>query len=304
MTIKHIVINGGGPSGLISYSAIKTLHELKVWSYDDIETIYATSIGGIIGFIISMKFEWNIIDDYIIERPWSKAFESLNHNIFDIINNKGIDIEKFIYISTQPILAAKGLPYDITLKQLYEVTKIDLCLVSVDLNTSHSFHTEVISYKNYPNMPLNRALACSCAIPFIFTPVFYENKCFIDGGLTNNFPLKICIENTMCEQDEIIAFSNDLDNIKHLNSDTPIVDFVSCLIIKLICELNKTSRDIEIKNIIYLNVNDIISINTWYDIMECKEKRINLLERGVNIAKKFFNLNFRQETPEDVQCLV
>ena len=91
MPIKNIVISGGGPSGLISYGAIKKLHQLEVWKQSELSAIYATSIGGLIGFLILLDLEWSIIDDYLIERPWVKAFEQVKTDILEVIYNKGIE---------------------------------------------------------------------------------------------------------------------------------------------------------------------------------------------------------------------
>ena len=43
--IKHIVINGGGPSGLLSYGALKYLFENDFVNIENIKSIYGTSIG-------------------------------------------------------------------------------------------------------------------------------------------------------------------------------------------------------------------------------------------------------------------
>jgi predicted acylesterase/phospholipase RssA len=306
MTIKHLVITGGGPSGIISYGAIKKLHELGVWAHDDLKTIYATSIGGFIGFLITMKFEWDIIDDYIIERPWSNAFDSLKHDILEIIYNKGLDGEKVFSICTKPILTAKGLSADITLKQLYEVTRIELCLTTVDLNTRDGFLSEIISYKSYPDMTLNCALACTSAVPMIFKPIFYGNKCYVDGGLTNNFPLKLCIDQTKCEETEILSFVNRTTTAPIIISKTDsIVEYARSIVMKLHNKLDETSQKWPaIRNIVSLDANDVIDITTWYGFLEHKEKRQSLLDRGELAGTAFFNLNFRQETAEDSPCLV
>ena len=39
MTIKHIVINGGGPNMWYMYGALKHLHDEKVWQLENIENI-------------------------------------------------------------------------------------------------------------------------------------------------------------------------------------------------------------------------------------------------------------------------
>ena len=300
MTIKNIVISGGGPSGIVSYGALKKLHQLGVWNHGDLTAIYATSIGGFIGFLISMNFEWDIIDDYIIERPWLKAFETLKSDILEVIYNKGIDGLKMAAICTKPILTAKDLPLEITLKQLYDKTHIELCLTSVELNSTEGLATEIISYKTYPDMTLNCALACTIAIPMILKPVFYNDKCFVDGGLTNNFPLKLCIDNANCKENEILAFTNNSSNkVNQIRESASIVEYARLIMNKLYCEIETTKKQPSIRNIVNLNSHDVLDITIWYGILEDKEKRKVLLDRGELAGSVFFTSNFRQETAED-----
>ena len=89
MVIKHIVICGGGPTGLLSYGAAKHLAEQGFWSHDNIETIYGTSIGALIGAMLCLKHDWSTLDDYIIKRPWEKVIvESLE--LFELFSCKGM----------------------------------------------------------------------------------------------------------------------------------------------------------------------------------------------------------------------
>jgi hypothetical protein len=39
MTIKHIVISGGGPTGLLSYGALRCLAKENFWKLADITSI-------------------------------------------------------------------------------------------------------------------------------------------------------------------------------------------------------------------------------------------------------------------------
>ena len=54
MPIKHIVISGGGPTGLLSYGAIRYLAKEHFWNLLDISSIYGCSIGAYIAIIISL----------------------------------------------------------------------------------------------------------------------------------------------------------------------------------------------------------------------------------------------------------
>jgi predicted acylesterase/phospholipase RssA len=73
MTIKHIVIPGGGPTGIKALGALQYLEQNGYWNIDNIETIYATSAGSIIAVLLCLKFDWDAINDYIIKRPWHEV---------------------------------------------------------------------------------------------------------------------------------------------------------------------------------------------------------------------------------------
>lgn len=88
MTIKHIVIPGGGPIGVQALGAIQYLEQQKYIDINMIDTIYATSIGTIVATLIALKFEWNTINDYIIKRPWQDVFQINISQIFDIFSKK------------------------------------------------------------------------------------------------------------------------------------------------------------------------------------------------------------------------
>ena len=56
MTIKHLVISGGGPIGLSYLGAMEYLSDNGFVNIDNIQSIYATSIGSIISVILSLKY--------------------------------------------------------------------------------------------------------------------------------------------------------------------------------------------------------------------------------------------------------
>ena len=75
MTIKHLVIGGGGPLGLRFLGALQKLEQKGFWEFNNIESIYGTSVGSIIGAFICLKYDWDTLNKYIIERPWQEAFK-------------------------------------------------------------------------------------------------------------------------------------------------------------------------------------------------------------------------------------
>ena len=67
MTIKHLVISGGGPLGLRYLGALEKLEKESFWKLDNIKSIYGTSIGAIIGAFICLNYDWDTLNKYIIE---------------------------------------------------------------------------------------------------------------------------------------------------------------------------------------------------------------------------------------------
>ena len=122
MTIKHIVICGGGPTGFLSYGALKRLHEANIWDKKEIKTIYGSSIGGVMGVLINLTNTWEALSDYLIKRPWEKVFDKLSGDILDFIKNKGIDGIELAKIVLEPLLKARDMTVDATLKDLYNLT--------------------------------------------------------------------------------------------------------------------------------------------------------------------------------------
>ena len=90
MTIKHLVISGGGPLGFRSLGTLEKLSIEKFWNIDDTESIYGTSIGSIIGAFICLKYDWETLKKYIIERPWHEVLKVNAKQIFDSYYNKGL----------------------------------------------------------------------------------------------------------------------------------------------------------------------------------------------------------------------
>jgi predicted acylesterase/phospholipase RssA len=82
---------------------------------------------------------------------------------------------------------------DITLLELYNLTKKEFIIIGT--NFTNGIET-AFSYKTHPNMSVITALRITISIPYMFTPVLYEGDYYVDGGITNNFPINWCNQET------------------------------------------------------------------------------------------------------------
>lgn len=287
MTIKHIVISGGGPTGLISYGAIRYLAKENFWKLLDISSIYGCSIGAFIAIIISLGYEWDWLDDYFIKRPWNKIAPINAMSFIEMFNEKGILGEKVIADSLIPLLTAKDLPENITFKQLFDYNKIDIHIYTTNIN-SYYLEKVDLSHTTHPDLSIIKALTMSAAYPFAFKPVFSGEDCFIDGGLLNNYPLNDCIIQTKCNTDEILAFKNIwiLDDSKVIEKSS-IVDFLLMLMKKMQRSIDTESKQEDVKNTVKCSIENLDGFSSWIKAISTEEMRKKLIDSGETQAKEF-----------------
>ena len=125
MTIKHIVFSGGGPTAIKQLGILRVLEENNIWSMDNIESIYGTSAGAAMAVILSLRYDWETIKVYFIQRPWNEVFNIKPECVFNMYNTKGMmNIETFIQFF-KPLFDAKNISLNITLQEFYEYEKSD-----------------------------------------------------------------------------------------------------------------------------------------------------------------------------------
>jgi predicted acylesterase/phospholipase RssA len=285
--IKHLVISGGGPTMIQTLGSIQYLEENKFIDFNNIETIYGTSAGAIIGVLICLKYDWTTLYDYIIKRPWHEVFPVNIQNIFDAYTKKGIFDDKTIIKCFKPLLDAKDIPMNISLKEFYEYSKIELHMFSFEINT---FQIEDISYLTHPELSLITAIHMSSALPILMTPICIEDKCYIDGGITCNYPLKYCIDSGK-KIEEILGFKNKYEdyNKNRINSSSTLLEFIMNFLFKIILSISSSSsHQIPINFEVICNT-DFLSMGTLKTALYSIEVREKLYISGIETATKFIS---------------
>ena len=286
--IKHLVVSGGGPTMIQTLGSIQHLEENKFIDINSIETIYGTSAGAIIGVLICLKFDWITLHDYIIKRPWHEVFPIKVQNIFDAYTKKGIFDEKTIIKCFKPLFDAKDISLNISLKDFFEYSKIELHMFSFEVN---AFQIEDISYLTHPELSLITAIQMSCALPVLMTPICTEGKCYIDGGITCNYPLKYCIESPNKNIEEILGFKNQYDdhNKNQIDLNSTLLEFIMNFLFKIIHSISSNNMiQTSITYEVLCNTN-FLSINTLKSALSSIEVREGLYMNGIEYAKTFLS---------------
>jgi predicted acylesterase/phospholipase RssA len=290
MPIKHLVISGGGPLGFRYLGALQKLEQDGFWHLDDIETIYGTSIGAIIGAFICLKYDWETLTKYIIERPWHDAFKVNPKQIFDSYYNKGLFDKKLAEIIFKPLLEAKDMTLNITLKEFYDFSKIDLHIFSFELN---KFETIELSHSTHPDLGLLQALTMSSSLPGIFMPTIVDNCCYIDGGILCNYPLNQCLRDHT-NKDEILgiksSYNKETDNFSNVEvtSDSSLLEYVICMSINSMNYIRDTIKMENIDNTVRCFVTDNpLTLDSIKESIQNQELRRQFFKIGEDDALTF-----------------
>lgn len=290
MPIKHLVISGGGPLGFRYLGALQKLEQDGFWRLDEIETIYGTSIGAIIGTFICLKYDWETLNKYIIERPWHDAFKVNAKQLFDSYYNKGLFDKKLAEIIFKPLLEAKDLTLNITLKEFYDFSHIDLHIFTFELN---KFQTIEMSHTTHPDIGLLQALTMSSSLPGIFMPTIVDNCCYIDGGILCTYPLNQCLRDHT-NKDEILgiksSYNKETDKFANVEvtSDSSLLEYVICMSINSMNYIRDTIKMETIDNTVRCFVIDNpLTLDAIKETIQNQELRRQMFKMGEDDAISF-----------------
>lgn len=164
-----LALSGGGAKGFAHIGVFKLLEECGLKP----DIIVGTSVGSLMGALFADGYSADEIKDLFTGREFSE-FAQLQ------LPKSGLfDSKRFRYFLKRHLRA----------KNLEDLpTPLSVMATDLDNGESHEFRTGSIV----------DAVAASCSIPIIFSPVVINGVHYVDGGLFHNFPVSI-IRN-VCER--------------------------------------------------------------------------------------------------------
>ena len=292
-TIKYLSISGGASWGMTAFGSLYQSIKIGFIDLKKIESVYAISIGSFLATFLLLKIEPDILLNYIIKRPWENLWKFSLDTIINSYKTKGMFDKKIIVDFFSPLLKSVDLPVDITLQQFYEYSGVELHIYSTEIN---HFELVDISFKTHPEWLLVDAIYVSSSIPNIFSPLFIDEKCYLDGGVLLNDPSSKCIESVLLKGGsihEIFSISMDLkkeDDLTNNNwnifPETNILEFNRVLIRKLLYTIQESrikNEGTETETLVY-ELKTVCNTNTMDDIihiMNSSDMRKQMIHDGM-----------------------
>jgi NTE family protein len=224
----NLVLSGGGALGYAHIGVINKLYDNNLFP----EEIIGTSMGAIVGAVLSLKLpkdEFNdIFEEFSDVRKWFKIS----------LNNSAIIDNIYIYKMFDFIFKNKKI------KDL----EIDLKIVSTNFNTGEAF----VFDKN-SDIYVKDALLASMAIPGIFPQFKINNISYVDGFIVDNMPI-----NQVSNKD-LLTVSINVLNEKSIKNIEDISYNIFTNIFAIFTSFERTIRLINItqtrRNITQYNLN-------------------------------------------------
>lgn len=281
--IRALVFSGGGIRGLAFVGCLRALEELDI--LNQVECYIGTSIGSIVSLLVCIDYKYNELKDILISIDFDQLRDITSDGIFNYFNNYGFETGNKIERVVRIFIKHKVDNENITFKELYEKTGKELVITGTCLNTRKC---DYFSYRLTPDLEVIKAIRISMCIPFVFTAQYLNNNLYVDGGVTENYPI-----NAYQNKEEILGF---LLRDKSVNFKVNGLDEYALAIIQSID--NKLH---ELYQNIYNNIT--ITIPTNIGVMEFsvgEDEKISMFNLGYNLTKEYLDSNKNRIEVKDI----
>ncbi|MDT8347638.1 MAG: patatin-like phospholipase family protein, partial [Flavobacteriaceae bacterium] len=187
-----LVLSGGGAKGLAHIGVLKIIDSLDI----PIDYVAGTSMGAIIGGLYASGYSGKQLDSIFKNTNFPSVMtDQLNRSLLNVTERD--DSEKYAlslpfdnFQIKLPSALSKGQNfYDLLSRLLYHVRDVnnfsELPIPFFCIVTNAETGAEVLFDKGY----LPKVVTASGSIPSVFSPVEIDGSLYIDGGVTNNYPI-------------------------------------------------------------------------------------------------------------------
>jgi len=221
-----LVLSGGGAKGMAHIGTLKALDSLGIKpSY-----ITGTSIGALIGALYAIGYSGKELEEMALHENWSTFFNN-KINLTDISIEEKDDYERYIfsvYVKKWNVQVPKSLIGDqnvwFRISELFlpaaKISHFDSLPIPFSC-VATDFETGEMVILNQGD--LAQAIKATTAMPSLLKPVEINNRYLVDGGLVNNFPAFLTIQNNC----DLVIGSYAGSNLKNRNQLEDALDIIN-----------------------------------------------------------------------------
>jgi predicted acylesterase/phospholipase RssA len=279
----ELIISSGGSKGVAIVGALNEF--VKYSSLNNIKYYTGCSIGAIISLMLIIGYSIEELNDIIFKINLAQFQDLKIKNLIEKCGfDEGIRFTNFL----KAIIINKNFESNITFQELFEKTGKILTIATTNITKG------IINYynvENNPNMQILTGLRMSSNVPILFSPLFYNDNYYLDGGLLDPYPY-FYIKNTkkygiwLFENDEF-SFIKNLETNFIDSTDNSLGFVLNLLKIMYYNYMKKFYKKIP-KNTIYI---DFTYSNISFDMNI--EDRKKMFEIGIKKTKSYFKRKYK-----------
>lgn len=178
-----LVLAGGSIKGFMTIGAMQYLYDNFL--VKNINNFVGTSSGSMICYLLAIGYKPVEIIVYISTNQLMEKMQ--NFNIVGMLQGRGASSFNHIQEQLEKMTISK-IGYLPTLNDLKEKYNKTLIITTHNLTENN---TEYLSWETHPHLPCITAIRMSSNLPLIFENYKYGNSLYVDGGISDNFPIDI-----------------------------------------------------------------------------------------------------------------
>lgn len=184
--ITHLVFAGNALKSLCICGIIRYIY---CYNMDkNIRDVAGTSMGAFFSLAFALKIPIERLEQIIYKTMKSDITKIYPNNFSNLINNYGFNNSIDYLKEIREYLKEIYNQDDITFIELTKKTGINLYISVSEVNTGKNV---IFNVNDFPNVSVLDAISASMCLPVISKPVVINNKYYVDGYLTNNFPIEV-----------------------------------------------------------------------------------------------------------------
>ena len=279
MKIDTLIMSGGGPSGLAYIGIFDALYEKGILTNDlaGIKEIIVASVGIIFAYLYMLDLPPESQRKIVMKASTFSMLNVEDLNIDDLLVDFGLfkteKVRELMQIVTKNYFGKE----DITLKELYEKTKIKL---TVKVFNTTLKQVQYFSHENHPNISFLTLVEMAIAIPFFFKPIKYKDELYVDGGLRGHFPIEACTSENYLG---LFVAGGSVPKNTELIQLLPILEFMHSLMINQDPIVHEIKAGKNLERIIYTEINQGLN----FDVSQ--EDKDRMISKGYESALRHIN---------------
>jgi len=203
--ITHLVFGGNALRtlclcGILRYIYCYNLEKL-------IRNVAGTSMGAFFALAFALKIPIEQLEKYIYKVCSNPKLTKINGEAFlNIIDSYGIGSSLNYLDDIRDFIKETYQQDDLTFLELSKKTGINLFVSATRVNDGNNV---IFNINDTPDISIIDAVAASMCVPLLSKPILIDGYYYIDGYLTNNFPID-CFDNI--NKDNILGVAVNINN--------------------------------------------------------------------------------------------